>query len=35
MLVSRHVDALLVASCLPPADPFYREQQTHGVQSWP
>ena len=32
MLVSRHVDALLVASCLPPADPFYREQQTHGVQ---
>ena len=32
MLVSRHVDALLVASCLPPADPFYREQQAHGVQ---
>ena len=23
MLVSRHVDALLVASCLPPDDPFY------------
>lgn len=32
MLVSRHVDALLVASCLPPSDPFYLEQQTHGVQ---
>ena len=32
MLVSRHVDALLVASCLPPADPFYLEQQTKGVQ---
>ncbi|MGS3174093.1 catabolite repressor/activator [Aeromonas sanarellii] len=32
MLVSRHVDALLVASCLPPADPFYLEQQTRGVQ---
>ncbi|WP_323981206.1 catabolite repressor/activator [Aeromonas media] len=32
MLVSRHVDALLVASCLPPADPFYREQQAHGMQ---
>lgn len=32
MLVSRHVDALLVASCLPPSDPFYLEQQTRGVQ---
>lgn len=32
MLVSRHVDALLVASCLPPADPFYLEQQARGVQ---
>ena len=32
MLVSRHVDALLVASCLPPADPFYREQQARSVQ---
>lgn len=32
MLVSRHVDALLVASCLPPADPFYLEQQSRGVQ---
>lgn len=32
MLVSRHVDALLVASCLPPEDPFYLEQQSRGVQ---
>ncbi|USV59308.1 catabolite repressor/activator [Aeromonas encheleia] len=32
MLVSRHVDALLVASCLPPEDPFYLQQQAHGVQ---
>ncbi len=32
MLVSRHVDALLIASCLPPADPFYLEQQARGVQ---
>ncbi|MEG0008128.1 MAG: catabolite repressor/activator [Aeromonas sp.] len=32
MLVSRHVDALLVASCLPPADPFYLQQQAQGVQ---
>ncbi|PJC92650.1 catabolite repressor/activator [Aeromonas lusitana] len=32
MLVSRHVDALLVASCLPPADPFYLDQQARGVQ---
>ncbi len=32
MLVSRHVDALLVASCLPPSDPFYLEQQARGVQ---
>lgn len=32
MLVSRHVDALLVASCLPAADPFYLEQQARGVQ---
>ena len=32
MLVSRHVDALLVASCLPPSDPFYLEQQARGGQ---
>jgi len=32
MLVSRHVDALLVASCLPPDDPFYGNQQAQGVQ---
>lgn len=32
MLVSRHVDALLVASCLLPADLFYLEQQSRGVQ---
>ena len=32
MLVSRHVDALLVASCLLPEDPFYLQQQAHGVQ---
>lgn len=32
MLVSRHVDALLVASCLPPDDPFYRKLQAQGSQ---
>lgn len=32
MLVSRHVDALLVASCLPPDDPFYGKLQAQGSQ---
>ncbi|MGL5842193.1 MAG: catabolite repressor/activator [Aeromonas hydrophila] len=32
MLASRHVDALLVASCLPPEDPFYLGLQTRGIQ---
>lgn len=32
MLVSRHVDALLVASCLPPDDPFYGKLQAQGCQ---
>lgn len=32
MLASRHVDALLVASCLPPEDPFYHGLQTRGIQ---
>ncbi|CAJ1779647.1 catabolite repressor/activator [Aeromonas salmonicida] len=31
MLASRHVDALLVASCLPPDDPFYPRQQARGI----
>ncbi|MFM4857824.1 catabolite repressor/activator [Aeromonas hydrophila] len=31
MLASRHVDALLVASCLPPEDPFYLGLQTRGI----
>ncbi|MCR6738783.1 catabolite repressor/activator [Aeromonas dhakensis] len=32
MLASRHVDALLVASCLPPEDPFYLGLQTRSIQ---
>ncbi|ENC9558271.1 catabolite repressor/activator [Aeromonas hydrophila] len=32
MLASRHVDALLVASCLPPEDLFYLGLQTRGIQ---
>ncbi|PJG60801.1 catabolite repressor/activator [Aeromonas cavernicola] len=31
MLASRHVDALLVASCLPPEDPFYQHLHGHGI----
>ncbi|MEW7866991.1 catabolite repressor/activator [Aeromonas diversa] len=32
MLLARHVDALLVASCLPPDDPWYRERQREGAR---
>jgi LacI family transcriptional regulator, fructose operon transcriptional repressor len=32
MLISRHVDALLVASCLSPDDPWYQTKQGSGTQ---
>ncbi len=32
MLINRHVDALLVASCLPPGDSWYQEKQAAGTQ---
>lgn len=32
MLLARHVDALLVASCLPADDPWYRQRQAEGAR---
>lgn len=32
MLLARHVDVLLVASCLPADDPWYRERQREGAR---